>query len=166
MELAALPGHGAKDGLARGVHPGVIVADDELDAAQAALEQALEEPTPMDLGFAESDAHAQDDALAFGRDAEGDEDGTVAELAVVPDFFVTRVEDHVGTGTERTVAPFLEFGVEEFGAGADLGGTDGGAAELLDDGRDFAGGNALDVHFGRASLRACSERRPFSRALG
>ena len=38
----------------------------------------------------------------------------------------------------------MEFGVEAFGAVADLGGTDGRAAEFLDDGGDFAGGDALD----------------------
>ena len=41
----------------------------------------------------------------------------------------------------------MEFGVEELGAVADLGRTDGGTAEFLDDGGDFAGGDALDVHF-------------------
>ena len=152
VELAALPRNGAKDGFARGGQARVVVTDDERDAAQATLDEALEEGAPMHFGFTEGDAHAEDDALAGGRDAQGDEHGTVAELAVVADLFVAGVEDQIGTGTQRAVAPFLEFGVEEFGAVADLGGTDGGAAEFFDDGGDFTGGNALDVHFGHGEF--------------
>jgi len=142
-----LPRDGPKDGFASGGHAGVIVADDIGDAGESTLDEALEEGTPMDFGFTEGDADAEDDALASGGDAHGDEDGTVAELAGVADFFVAGVQDQIGAGTQGPVAPFLEFGVEEFGAVADLGGTDGVAAEFLDDGGDFAGGNALDVHF-------------------
>ena len=147
VELAALPGNGTKDGFASGGHAGVIVADDVSDAAESALDEALEEGTPMDFGFTEGDADAEDDALANGGDAHGDEDGAVAKLAVVADFFVAGVKDQIGAGTQGTVAPFLEFCVEEFGAVADLDGTDGVAAEFFDDGGDFAGGNALDIHF-------------------
>ena len=148
VELATLPGDGAKDGLTSSGHAGVIVADDERDPAQATLDEALEEGTPMDFGLTEGDADAQDDPLACGGDAQGDEDGAVAELAVMADFFVPGIEDQIGELTQRAVAPFLEFGVQEFGAVADLGGADGGAAEFLDDGGDFAGGDVLDIHFG------------------
>lgn len=152
VELAALPRDGAKDGFARGRHAGVIVTDDEGDAAQAALDEALEEGPPMHFGFTEGDAHPEDDALACGRDAQGDEYGTVAELAVVADFFVAGVEHQIGAGGEGPIAPLLKFDVEEFGAVADLGGTDGGAAEFFDDGGDFTSGNALDVHFGHGEF--------------
>jgi hypothetical protein len=47
----------------------MIVADDELDAVQAALIEALEEGAPVDLGFAEGDADAQEGAFAVGIDA-------------------------------------------------------------------------------------------------
>jgi hypothetical protein len=33
-----------------------------------------------------------------------------------------------------------------------LGGADGGAAEFLDDGGDFASGDALDIHFSEGEL--------------
>ena len=152
VELAALPGNGTKDGPPRGGHAGMIVADDVGDAAQAALDEALEESAPMHFGFAESDAHAEDGAFALGSDAQGDEDGTVAKLAIVADFFVTGIEHQIGTGTERSVAPFLKFCIKKFGAVTDLGGTDGSAAEFLDDGGDFAGGDTLDVHFGHGEF--------------
>ena len=45
MELAALPRHRRKDGGLSGAQDGVVVADDELDAVQFALLQALEEVT-------------------------------------------------------------------------------------------------------------------------
>ena len=166
VELAALPGDGAKDGLAGGGHAGMIVADDEGDAAQAALDQALEEGPPMHLGFTEGDADAEDGALALGSDAQGNEDGAVAELAVVADFFVTGVEHEIGTGTQWPVAPLLQFGVELFGAFADLGGTDGRAAELLDNGGDFAGGNPLDVHFGHGEFEGLFGAEAFLQGAG
>ncbi len=92
VELAALPGDGAKDGFAGGGQAGMIVADDVGDAAEAALNEALEEGAPMRLGFAQSDADAEEGTFAFGRDAQGNEDGTVAELAVVADLFIAGVE--------------------------------------------------------------------------
>jgi len=166
VELAALPRDGPKDGLTCRGQAGVIVADNEGDAAQAALDEALEEGPPMHLGFTEGDAHAEDDALAVGSDAQSDEDGAVAELALGADFFVTGVEHQIGMGTERTIAPLLEFGVEEFGAVADLGGTDGGAAEFLDDGGDFAGGDALDVHFGHGEFEGLLGADAFLQGAG
>ena len=95
-ELAALPGHGAKDGFAGGGHVGMIVADDEADAAQAAGDEAFEEVAPMHFGLAEGHADAQEGAFAVGADAQGDEDSTVAELAGVADFFAAGVEHQIG----------------------------------------------------------------------
>ncbi len=45
-------------------------------------------------------------------------------------------------------APGLEFDIELGGAGADLGGTHGVAAEVLDDLGDRACGHSLDIHLG------------------
>jgi hypothetical protein len=73
VELAALPGDGREDGGAGGAQAGVVVADNELEAVEAARLQALEELAPMDFGFTESDAEAQDGAFALGVDAQGDE---------------------------------------------------------------------------------------------
>jgi hypothetical protein len=144
----------------------VIVADDERDAAEAALDEALEEGAPVRFGLTEGDADAEDGTFAFGRDAQGEEDGTVAELAVVADFFVAGVEHQIGTGTQGTIPPILEFGVEAFGAIADLGGTDGGAAEFLDDGGDFAGGDALDIHFGHGEFEGLLGAEAFFQGAG
>src|ERR1035437_10136766 len=166
MELAALPRDGSKDGLARGTHAGVVVADDELDPAEAAPDQALEKGSPMHFGLAEGDADAEQGALAGGCDAERNEDGAIPELAVVADFFVAGVKHQIGIGAERPVAPFLEFGVEEFGAVADLGGTYAGAAEFFDDGGDFAGGDALDIHFSHGEFERLLGANAFFQGAG
>ena len=82
------------------------------------------------------------------------------------DFLVAGIEDQIGTGPQRAVAPFLQFGVQEFGAVADLGGTDGGAAEFLDDGGDFAGGDALDIHFGHGEFEGLLGAEAFFQGAG
>jgi hypothetical protein len=166
MELATLPGHGVEDGLACGFETEVIVTGDELDAGETALGEALEEGAPVNLGLAEGDADTEDGAFAFGIDAHGDEDGAIADLAVESDFFVTGIKDQIGERAEGTVAPFLEFCVEESGAVADLGGTDGVAAELFDDGGDFASGDALDVHFGEGEQESLFGAAAFFEGTG
>ena len=166
VELAALPGDGAKDGLARGRHAGMIVADDEGDAAQTALDEALEEGAPMHFGFAQGDAHAEDGRVAFGRDAQGDEDGTVAQLAVVADFFVAGIEHQIGTGGQRPVAPLLEFGVEGLAhwlTWVELTAVPQSSSTMAETLRVETPWTYISA---MASLRACSERSPFSKALG
>jgi hypothetical protein len=59
MELASLPGHTAKDGASGGTEPSMVIGGDELDTAQAAPYQAVEEGTPMDFGFREGDRNSQ-----------------------------------------------------------------------------------------------------------
>ena len=75
VELAALPGDGGEDGAAGGGEAGMVIADEELEAAEAALLEALEKVAPVDFGFAEGDAGAEDLAQAVGADAQGDEHG-------------------------------------------------------------------------------------------
>lgn len=90
--------------------------------------------------------------LPAGGDAQGDQDGAVEQLAGLADFFVTGVEDHIRAGSQRAGAPVGQGGVELGGAVADLGGTDLQAAEFFEDGGDFAGGDALDIHFGQSQF--------------
>ena len=106
----------------------------------------------VNLGFAQGDAAAQEGALAIGPDAQGDEDGAVEQLAVLPDLFVAGIQDEIGKVAEGALAPLLEFGIQELGARTDLGGTDAGTAEFLDEGGDFARGDALDIHFGQGQF--------------
>ena len=66
MKLAALPGNAGEDGGAGGLEPEVIVAGDDLDPAEAALNEALKEGPPVDLRLAERDADTKEAALAIG----------------------------------------------------------------------------------------------------
>ena len=147
MELAALPGDGREDGAARGGEAGMVVGDEELECAQAALLETLEEVAPVNFGFAQSDADAEDLAFALGVDAQGDEHGAIEHAAAMADFFVAGIEQDVGKGSKRTSAPNLQIGVEPGGALADMSGTYGGAAEFFEDGGDLSRGDALDIHF-------------------
>ena len=52
------------------------------------------------LGFIEGDAYPEDGVPACGRDAQGDEDGTVAELPAGADLFVSGSEHQIGRGTQ------------------------------------------------------------------
>jgi len=96
----------------------------------------------MHLGFAQGHADAQNGAFAIQPNAQGDEHGAVQQASAPADFFVTSVDENVRETAQRAIAPDFQFGVQRRGALADLGGTDGVATELFDDGGDFAGGNA------------------------
>jgi len=150
VELAALPWQGGKDGATGGAQAGVVVGDEKLEAAEAALLEACEKVAPVDFGFAQGDADAEDLAFAIGADAQGDEHSTVEDASAVADFFVAGIEEDAGERAKGAGTPEFEIGVEAGGALADLSGTHGGAAKLFEDGGDFAGGDALDIHFGES----------------
>ncbi len=48
----------------------MLVADDDGDAAEAALNKALKEGAPVCFGLAEGDADAENGAVAGGGDAQ------------------------------------------------------------------------------------------------
>src|ERR1700712_224819 len=81
VELASLPGGGAEYGSASGAQAGLIVGDNEFNAAHAALDEAVEEGPPVDLGFRQRDADAEHPAPLVGADADCREDGCVANNA-------------------------------------------------------------------------------------
>jgi hypothetical protein len=120
----------------------------------------------MHFGLTEGEADAEQGTLAGGADAQRDQDGAIPELTIVADLFGAGVKHEIGISAEHPVAPFLEFGVEEFGAVADLGGADAGTAEFLDDGGDLAGGNALDIHFGHGELEGLLGANAFFQGAG
>jgi len=51
VELASLPGGSTEDGSARSAKAGMIVGNDEFDAAHAACDQAVEEAASVNLGL-------------------------------------------------------------------------------------------------------------------
>ena len=132
----------------------MVIGDEELKGAEAALMEALEEVTPVDLGFAECDAEAEDGAFPIGSDAERDEHSAIDDATAVADFFIASIEEDIGEGAEWPSAPEEQIGIEASGALADVGGTDGGAAEFFEDGGDFASGDALDIHFSEGEFKS------------
>lgn len=109
--MAALPGDGGENRAPGRPEAGVVVADEEFDAGEAAELEAGEELAPMDLGLAEGDADAEDGAFAVGADAQGDEDGTVDEVAAVTNLLVAGVDENLGSRAEGTLAPESERGI-------------------------------------------------------
>src|ERR1700722_3389542 len=130
----------------------MVITDDELQTVEAPLLQAAQEVAPVDLRFTQFGADAQHDALAFGVHAQGDENGTGSNRAVDADFFVTGIHDEVFELAQGAVAPFGQFQVHFGGGLTDLGGGYFQAAKLFEHGGDFAGGDALDIHFGDGQL--------------
>ena len=105
MELAALPLGTGQDGAAGGVQPGVVVADDEADAAQAASDQIVEEGAPVDFGFRQGAGDAEHAPSAVGIDADGGEQGGIADHAAVAQLLVAGVEQEIVNGAQRPAAP-------------------------------------------------------------
>ena len=74
----------------------VVVGDDELDAAQAAIGERAKELGPEDLGFRGAGGDAQDFAAAVGVDADGDYDGDTDDAPALAGLEVGRVDPEVG----------------------------------------------------------------------
>ena len=153
VELAPLPRHARQTGVQGGLETGVGVADDQLDPVHPPAGQRGEEVPPVDLGLGERDAHPEDRPLTLRVDPDGDQDRTRADLAAVADVLVAGVQDQVGRLADRAAPPLLQLGIQRLGGPADLGAGDLQAAELLGDGGDLAGGDALDIHLGHGQLQ-------------
>ena len=81
-------------------------------------------------------------------------------------FLVAGIKDQVREAAQGTIPPQLEFHVELGGASTYLGGTDLMAAEFLDDFGDFAGGDALDIHFGHGENEGLLTAHAFFQGRG
>ena len=166
MELATLPGDTGKASGEGGAETCVVVTDDQAQAVETPGLETGEELAPMDFSFTEFGADAQDGAFALGINADSDENGTGANDAIHADFFITSVHDEIEEGAELSVAPFIQFEVEVSGGATDLGGGDVQTAELFEDGGDFAGGDALDVHLCDGEFEGAFTAEPFFESGG
>jgi hypothetical protein len=166
VELATLPGNRGEDGGTGRGEAWMGIADDEGEAVKPSGLKRGQKVAPVNLGLAEGGADTENGAFPIGADPDGDEDGAVQELATLSDFFVSGVQDHVGTASQRAITPGLEFGIEFGGSGADLGGTDGMATEFLDDFGNFAGRDALDIHLGQGEHEGSFAADAFFQSAG
>ena len=67
----------------------------------------------MDLGFRQREAHAEDAAAAIGIDANRRQNYTIPYAACRANLFVTRIDDQILNGAQRSRAPFRELCVEQ-----------------------------------------------------
>ena len=120
----------------------------------------------MNFGLAEGDTDAENGTFPIRPDPDGDENGAVLELSAVANFFVSGVQDHVGTASQRALPPARQFNIKLCCAGADLGGADRMAAEFLDDFGDFAGRDTLDIHLGEGEQQGFFAAGTFFQSTG
>lgn len=137
VELATLPRDAAQRGLASRLEACMIVADDEFDATEPAVDEGLQELAPVIFRLAEFHAASEDGPLAIWGDADRRKNGTRPHGAAMPHLFVPGITDQLPHLTQRAISPCGELLIEFGGRPADLGGRDLEPAELFDDGRDL-----------------------------
>lgn len=126
---------------------GVVVADDQLHAVQAAFLQPQQMLLPAGGALAAGQFDGQHMAAAVPADTQRDEHSAAVPHAVFPHPFVAGVQNHVGIllleppGHEPG-----QVGVELLVDCADRAGAKLVAAEFLGNRRDSASGNALHIH--------------------
>ena len=101
---------------------GMIVRNDQFDAAQTATDEAVEECAPMDLRFGQRHRHPKHPPFAVGGDADGHQDGAIDQAAGLTHAFVAGVEKNIGGFAKRSFPPGGQAGIELFGGPTDLGG--------------------------------------------
>ena len=92
MDLAALPSDRRQDRAKSGFEASVVIAGYKFHSVQATFDETLQEATPVDLGFGERDAAAEDGSLAVCTDTGSDQDGAIDHAAAMANFEVGRVE--------------------------------------------------------------------------
>ena len=85
------------------------ITDDIAQTMEATGLEGSKKGTPMDLGFTQSDARAEDGTFSVGADPDNDEDGTVDDIAPVADLFVTCIKDEIGGCAQGSLSPRREF---------------------------------------------------------
>lgn len=155
MNSAPLEG-GVEHAPGGGAQALVVIGDDELHAAQAAIGERAEEVGPERLRLGRPGGDAQHLALAVLVDRDGDYRGTADDPAAVADLQVG------GVKPEIRPAPFERPAEEGVHAGVDLGAEPrdlalrhAAGAQRLHQVIDGAGGDAVDVgllHHGHQGL--------------
>ena len=148
VELAALPRRAGQGRPAGGPQPGMVVRDDELDPAHAALGEALEKAPPMRLGLGFGDGDAEDAPPPVLPDADGREHGGAADAPAHAHLLVAGVDLQVAHDAERAAAPRLERAVEPLRGAANLAGGQPRHPHAAQQAPGPAGGDAAEVHLG------------------
>jgi len=114
----------------------------------------------------ERHGNAQNLPFAFWRDAGGDQHGRIAYLPGFTHLFITRIQVQILDCIQRSFSQLLPGRVQPRGCFTHLAGRHTAAAQLLDNRRHFAGGNALHIHFRQAQGQRPLAAQSFFNAEG
>ena len=147
MNPASLPGRAEHAG-DRQAQPVMGVGDHQLDAAQPALDQALDEARPERLGFRRADAEANDLAPTLGVHGDGDYRCDRDDAAAVAHLEIGGVEPQIPPLTlDRPVEEGVDPLVDVLAELGDLALRDAGEAHRLHQLVDPPGRYAADPGF-------------------
>lgn len=99
----------------------MIVAGNELDPKQTALNQAVQKRPPVHFGLGQRDRYTKHSSVAAGGDAHGDQHCAVHYLAGFSHALLARIQQQVGCFLQRTITPSIKALVELLRAATDLG---------------------------------------------
>ena len=117
-----------------GLKPFVRVRDHELDAAQAASGQGLQEVRTEGLGFRRANAEPDDLAASFGVSGHSDYRGDRDDASALAHFQVGRIQPQIGpVALERTFEEGLHALVDVLAQFRDLALRDAGKPHRLRD---------------------------------
>ena len=164
VHATALPCR-ADDPLGGGLEPFVRVRDHELDAAQAASGQALQEVRPEGLGFRRANAEPDDLAPSFGVGGHSDYRGDRDDASALAHLQVGRIQPQIGpVAFERPFEEGLHALVDFLAQFRDLALRDAGEPHRLRDLVDPARRHPADPGLLDDGDQRLFMRRDFSRA--
>lgn len=166
MELTALPGDATKHRAPRRLQSLMRIADNQLDAGQAALHQTLEELPPMRFVLAHRHRDAQNSALTVVTNTHSDQDRRVTRLPINAHLLVARIQQQIAAARQRTGAPLFQRGIQLDRRATNLGRGQCDTAQLRGDRRRLARRDALHIPFGQRQGERAFAVQPLRRRLG
>ena len=145
--------------------------DDQLDAAQAALDKRLEKLAPMHFLLAHRDGNAQERTRTVIKNAHGQQYSSIAHLPITTHFFVARIKVEIALLAQAAFSPLCELLVKLLSGTADLHRIELHTAQLIGDRRHLADRDALHAHLGQGqgqctfTAQTAFERRGIKAAI-
>ena len=146
MQLTSLPLHAREHGLARCGQSDMCVADDQLHAVDASLDEIAEDVPPVDLGLVERGVDCDDAPMPVFADTRNDEGRQIHGGTVDTHLLIGRVDEEDLDASEPAFAPFAELLVQRLRRVRDLLRRVMLDAHALEDRLDPPCRNSLYVH--------------------
>jgi site-specific DNA recombinase len=166
LALAALPGHAPEHRPPRRGQAFMGITGQQSHAPQAPRYQPAQELPPMDFGLRERHRHPQHRPLAGPVNAHRDQHGHIAHRPRDAHLLIAGIQHHIRALAQRAAAPGRQGRIEFGGSAADLGTGHLTAAQLLDNGGDFARADALDIHLGQHQAQGAFTAQVLGQGLG